>query len=380
MSFSSGTTGRLKCITLGLRGTEDLIRAYNEAFPFRSDDAILVVLPLSAFQQRLMVYAAIWHGFDMHLVDVKQLMRGLREMRPTILAGPPVFYEMLENRFRSLPRAQRGLLLTAGHALRLLPQRVRRPAARRVFAPFHDAYGGRIRLMLSGAAASRMSTLRLFRLLDLPLVQAYGLTETGFISWNLPGRNRLGSVGKLVFPGTVRLLDDGEIVVRYPNPQSHGYFPESPAGDRTFLANGWLATGDVGRFDDDGYLHIVGRKKEIIITRGGYKLQPEPIEQRFAEHPMVGRAVLVGGDDLEAITAVVALRPHASPRDEEAIRELLVVVNAELPSAARVQHLVLTRAEFAVENGLLTHNLKVDRRAVARRFGAGVDTLDDGDA
>jgi long-chain acyl-CoA synthetase len=378
MAFSSGTSGRLKCIMLGRRGTEDLVGAYHAAFPFRSDDAILIVLPLSAFQQRLMIYTAVWHGFDMHLVDLPLLARGLREMRPTILAGPPAFYELLENRFRNLPRRQRRLLLAAGHVLQLLPRPVRTRLARRVFGPFYRAYGGRMRLMLSGSAPSRMSTLRLFRLLCMPLVQAYGLTETGFISWNLPDRNRLGSVGQLVFPGTVRLRDDGEILVRYPNQQSSGYFGV-PAEEeaKTFLPDGTIATGDIGRFDDDGYLSIVGRKKEILITRGGYKLQPEPIEQQLADHERVDRVVLLGGDELATLAAVVSLDADAGEADEAEVRAALARINDRLPAASRIQQLVVTREAFTCENGLLTRNLKVDRRAVAARFAAELGAVEE---
>jgi long-subunit acyl-CoA synthetase (AMP-forming) len=371
MSFSSGTSGRLKCILLGKRGTEDLVEAYNASFPFRPDDAILIVLPLSAFQQRLMIYAAVWHGFDMHLVSLPQLMRGLREMQPTILAGPPAFYEVLENRFRNLPAGKRRLLLAAGQALQLLPRPLRERLARRVFAPFYDAYGGRMRLMLSGSAPSRLSTLRLYRLLCMPLVQAYGLTETGFISWNLPWRNRIGSVGQLVFPGTVTLREDGEIVVRYANQQSPGYFRVAAEEEaKTFLPDGSIATGDIGRFDDDGFLYIVGRKKEILITRGGYKLQPEPIEEALSELEMVDRAVVVGGDELPTLAAIVALRVGASERDEEEIKELFARINKGLPRAGRIDRILLTHEEFSAESGLLTRNLKIDRRAVVERFAA----------
>lgn len=369
MAFSSGTSGQLKCILLGRGGTEDLIGAYHAAFPFRPDDAIAIVLPLSAFQQRLMVYTAIWHGFDMHLVDPPMLLRGLREMRPTILAGPPAFYELLEHRFRNLPRRQQRLLLATGHALQAVPAPLRTRLARRAFAPFHDAYGGRVRLLLSGSAPSRMSTLRLFRLLCLPLVQAYGLTETGFISWNLPGRNRLGSVGQLVFPGTVSLREDGEIVVRYRRAQSHGYLGTlEDEQAKTFLPDGAIATGDIGHFDADGYLHIVGRKKEILITQGGYKLQPEPIEQQMADHEKVARVVLIGGEELPAVAAIVSLQADASEQDEAAVRAALQRINSGLAPAGRIQRLVLTRTEFTPDNGLLTPNLKVNRRAVARHF------------
>ncbi len=367
--FSSGTSGKLKCILISKCGTEQLVNAYGRDFKFHSSDSILVVLPLSNFQQRLMVYTAIWYGFDLQIGDAPQFFRALKEMRPTILAGPPLFYEPMENRFHSLPLGRRLLLQTIGLVIRALPfGPLRVTLLRKWFAPFHDAYGGRIRLMLTGAAPIRPTTLDLFEKMGFPLYQVYGLTETGFVSWNLPGRNRSGSVGKLVFEGGASLAPDGEILVHYSHPQSVGYLDAEDEQAKTYLGSRGIATGDIGRFDRDGYLYIVGRKKQIIVTRAGHKLQPEPLETEIERCPDVSRAVLFGEDELPVLSAVIGVRPDCGVQAEPRIRALVDHLNRTLPPRSRIIRLVFTTTAFTRENSLLTRNLKIDRTAVYRKF------------
>jgi long-subunit acyl-CoA synthetase (AMP-forming) len=367
--FSSGTSGKLKCILMSKRGTEELVESYGQNYRFQSSDSILVVLPLSNFQQRLMVYTAIYYGFDMQIVDSPQFFRALKEMKPTILAGPPAFYEVVENQFRNLPPSRQRILKAGGAAIRAVSRgRLRSRILRRWFAPFHEAYGGCIRLMLTGAAAIRMSTLTLFQQMGFPIYQVYGLTETGFVSWNLPGRNRPGSVGKLVFEGGASLAEDGEILVHYRYPQSIGYLDAETEQAKTYLGDRGIATGDIGRFDEDGYLYIVGRKKQIIVTQGGYKLQPEPLESEIERRPEVSRAVLFGGGELPVLSALVGLRPEAGPAADRRVQSFVDELNRTLPPASRVARVIFTDRPFTRENGFLTRNLKIDRNAIYREF------------
>ncbi len=367
--FSSGTTGRLKCILMSKRGTEELIDAYGMNYHFLPTDSMLVVLPLSNFQQRLMVYTAIQYGFSIYIADSPEFFRALKEMRPTILAGPPAFYEAVENRFRNLPLHKRMFLDTGGWVLRrFLFGWLRGFLLKKWFAPFHQAYGGRIRLMLTGAAAIRLSTLKLFENMGFPIYQVYGLTETGFVSWNLPGRNRSGSVGKLVFKDGASLAEDGEILVHYKYPQSVGYLNAEEDQARTYLGEKRIATGDIGYFDSDGYLYIAGRKKEIIVTQGGYKLQPEPIEMQIESCPDVLRAVLFGGGEMSILAVLVSLRNGSDPAAENRIRRHINDLNAKLHHAARIGRVVFTASEFTRQNGFLTRNLKLDRAAIYMSF------------
>lgn len=361
--FSSGTSGKLKCLMISMRGTEALIESFGRLYRFRPDDAILVFLPLSIYQQRWMLYAAIWYGFDLHLAEPARLFKALREMKPTIIGAPPLFYEVFEKRFRSLPTHKRALLSAAGRLLYAFGP-ARAALARKIFSPFHEALGGRTRLMLTGAAPTRRSTLECFTRLGLPLYEGYGLTETGYISLNLPGRNRVGSVGQLVSPDSVSIAPDGEIVFNSDRPLSRGYlFSDEQEQRKTYLDANRIATGDVGHIDEDGYLYLTGRKKEIIITQGGYKVHPESLEREIEGSPEVSRAVIFGGEELAGLAALVSLQAR-DPAAERRIRAVVDRLNKQLPPAARIAQVVFTTTQFTVENGLLNRNLKVDRRAV----------------
>jgi long-chain acyl-CoA synthetase len=370
LAFSSGTSGTLKCLMISKRGTEEWLKSFGYHYSFKPDDRMLVVLPLSNFQQRLMIYTAICYGFNLILTDPLGMFRALKEMQPTILIGPPMFYEVLENRFRSLPFWRQQSLLAIGRLISLVPARDYRGKLRRwLFEPFHSAFGSNVRLMLTGMAPCKGSTLRLFDLLGLPLFQVYGLTETGLVAWNLPGRNRIGSVGKTVSEGSVTIAADGEIIVRYEHPLACGYLHCSEDEERrTFLDDKRIATGDIGKFDKDGYLYIMGRKKEIIITQGGYKIQPEPLEAAIEELPEVSRGVILGGDGLPYLIAVVSLRAQSTPEVEKNIRRVVAKLNKESHSSSQIGQVIFTDTQFNIANGFLTRNLKVDRRAVYQSF------------
>jgi Long-chain acyl-CoA synthetases (AMP-forming) len=363
--FSSGTSGVLKCLMITKSGTEELIDGFGELYKFKPDDAILMFLPLSIFQQRWMLYTAIWYGFDLHLTDAPRVFKALKEMKPTIIGAPPLLYELFERRFQSLPPRKRGLLSAVGRLVSFVPfEALRSTLARRIFAQFHEALGGRVRLMLTGAAPTRRSTLECFARLGLPLYEGYGLTETGYISINLPGRNRVGSVGKLVGRGRVSIASDGEIIFASDHPLSCGYFSGDQQEQRkTFLDGKRIATGDIGHFDKDGYLYLTGRKKEIIVTQGGYKVHPESLEKEIEYAPAVMRAVIFGGGELAGLAALVSLQA----RDEAAEKRVQIMVdrlNKQLPTQTRIGRLIFTTKEFTTENGFLNRNLKVDRRAV----------------
>lgn len=368
--FSSGTSGISKCLKISKVGTEEWIASCGRKYAFQSDDCMIVVLPFSNYQQRLMVYLAIWHGFDLALAEPARFLPALKDFRPTILAGPPAFYEIVENRFRNLSQAKQRFLLAVGWLIRTLTfGPLRQKLLQKWFSPFYSAFGDRVRLMITGGAPSRQSTLDLFALLGLPLYQVYGLGETGFIALNLPGANRPGSVGKPLFDGAVTIADDGEIIVACKMPVCLGYLGCDVATvSKTFLGCGRIATGDLGRFDRDGYLYITGRKKQVIITAAGYKLQPEFLEKEIEKSPDVSRAVVFGGGELPIIVALISLGVEDSSLNRQRVSTIIEKLNAKVPGPSQIGRTVFTTTQFTTDNGLLTRNLKIDRQAVYEKF------------
>jgi len=168
--FSSGTSGVSKCLKISRVGTEKWIASCGNKFTFQPDDCMIVVLPFSNYQQRLMIYTAIWYGFDLALAEPARFLPALKDFKPTLLAGPPAFYEIVENRFRNLPSAKQRLALAVGWLIRNLSfGQLRQALLRKWFAPLYDVFGDRVRIMLTGGAPSRQSTLELFASLGLPL-------------------------------------------------------------------------------------------------------------------------------------------------------------------------------------------------------------------
>ncbi len=184
----------------------------------------------------------------------------------------------------------------------------------------------------------------------------------------LPGANKRGSVGKLFVEDSVSLAEDGEIIVHQQALITRGYYEcdgEDPA--LTYLTPNTVATGDIGRFDRDGFLYLIGRKKEIIITSQGIKVHPELIESQINECPSVDRGV-VFGSGLPYLVALISIREQLSPAVESQIKSHIEKISAKLPTASAIVRYFITTEQFTRENGFLTRNLKLDRRALFRHF------------
>lgn len=373
LTFSSGTAGRIKCLITNERGAEETIANFYRLFDFRSEDSFLVFLPLSSFQQRLMVYAGFYYGFDLLLVSPTQALKAFKELKPTLVLAPPLLYESIHTQFknavRNLSRGKRAMLRGlsgAGSAIPLNP--IRKRLLKICYGKIYESLGGRIRIMWTGMAPIKRSTLDFFARMRLPLYEAYGLTECGAITSNTPRHNRRGSVGRPIVEDSVFLANDGEIMVRQQHLQTTGYL-ECAENEQalTYVEPDVVATGDIGRFDDDGYLYLIGRKKEIIITTQGFKTHPETVEALIDRCPEIERSV-VFGNGMPYLVALISIQEPRTERVEAIIKKSIAQLNAELTPAGRITKYVITTDQFTRDNGFLTRNLKLDRRAIFKHF------------
>jgi long-subunit acyl-CoA synthetase (AMP-forming) len=192
--------------------------------------------------------------------------------------------------------------------------------------------------------------------------------EFGSVSLNVPGESRIGSVGKPLPGVRVELAPDGEIIVHREPTVARAYFECAPGeSERTFLGSNRVATGDIGRFDADGFLYLTGRKKEIIVTSGGEKVHPETIESQIDSCPDVVKAVVFQIDGEPGLTAVVVQRA-AGDAPRRRIQEFLNRLG-QTRRAISISNVIFTDTPFSRENGLLRPNLKLDRKRIAERFG-----------
>lgn len=412
--YTSGTTGPPKAVMLSHRNltwTADQAVALTGLAP---GDSNLSYLPLSHIAEQVFtIHAPITGASAVYFVESRdKLPENLREVQPTVLFGVPRVWEKLHAavsaRLAEARGTRRRLLEWAmGVARRVHARRnsgeaegwwlglQHRIAERLVFDKLKPLLGlGAARLCVSGAAPIRPEILEFFSGLDVVIHEVYGQSEdTGPTSFNLPGRTRFGSVGP-VFPGVeLSLAEDGEIRVRGPN-VFLGYYKDPEATEQTLDEEGWLYSGDLGALDDEGFLHITGRKKDIIITAGGKNIAPRPLEEGLMALPLVSQAVVLG-DRQRFLVALLALDPEAAarfaeehgldpevlPESEELAAALQPGIDALNDRVARVEAIkrwaVLPR-ELSMEAGELTPTLKIKRQAVAEGWSELIDGLYEG--
>ncbi|MYW16915.1 AMP-binding protein, partial [Streptomyces sp. SID2955] len=265
---------------------------------------------------------------------------------------------------------------------------------RTVYRGLRAALGGRVVRGTSGGSALGRELAMFYEGMGVFVHDGYGLTEAaGGITMQPFGREKSGTVG-MPLPGTrVQVADDGEILVRGPS-VFQGYVGDETA-TRAVLRGGWLATGDIGRLDAEGYLTITGRKKEVIVTSGGTSVAPAPLEQRLRMHPLVHQAVVIG-DDRPCVGALITLdpdflahwraalalpgdHPGREAREENALREeiarAVASANSAVSRAESIRVYRVLQEPFAADNGLLTPSLKLRRAAVVRHYAAEIEAM-----
>jgi long-chain acyl-CoA synthetase len=332
--FSSGTTGRLKGLRISAEGAEGVIDSFIRDFRVTGDDSHLIFLPLWNFQQRLAVYMCLWTGADVVLTPYQRVFRTVPEVSPTFIIAPPVFYDTV---------------------LHLEPD----PGRLAAFL------GGNIRFLITGMAPIRRDTVDAYWSAGLRLLEAYGMTETGMIAWNTEDAHKPGTVGRLIHPDGARFAPDSELIVTHLPTLSLGYFDSDPAeAASTFLQGGHIATGDVGSLDEEGFLRLHGRKKDLIALANGIKIQPLEIEDELFTVSGVQDVVVIANKHATGLAAVIT----ASQDAQDGIRKAIETSNQAAEATRRITRVLFTTERLRGEPRFMTKNMKLNRGAVAEEF------------
>jgi long-chain acyl-CoA synthetase len=285
---------------------------------------------------------------------------------------------------------RRGERLVAGLPVPPLLALGSRVADAQVFSKVRQGIGGRLRWAVSGSAPLNRHIASFFLGIGLPILEGYGLTETSpVLAVTPPGGIRPGTVGPPLPNLDIRIADDGEVLARGPNIML-GYF-ERPDETRAVMVDGWFHTGDIGAIDEKGYLSITDRKKELLVTSGGKKIAPQPIEERLRADPLVNEAMVVGdrrhfpaaliAPNFHALAARLRLddqtaRSQVGGDEVRAIYQSIVdEVNRHLAQFERIKKFVLVPEEFGVATGELTPTLKIKRRVVLERYRDVIEAM-----
>jgi len=351
MLYTSGTSGNPKGVPLthrnvGANGVDWL--ACNAPL-LTEGDRDLLWLPMSHIFGFGELCIGNTLGWETYLASPHDVLDVLPEVAPQVLFSVPAYWEKIARAIQAGPNTIEA----------------RAEALRRVT-------GGRLRFCLSGGAGLKVEIKELLHASGVLIIEGYGLTETSpTLTLNRPGAFRFDSVGKPLPSLELKLDVDGEILARGPNVFT-GYFKDPAATASAFTDDGWFRTGDIGRWTEDGFLQIIDRKKDILVTSGGKNIPPANIEARFVDDPVIER-VVVYGDARPYLVAAVWVRPDATDGAPEAERARIVAarvddINRELPRHESIKRYFIAEMPLTVEDGLLTSSLKLRRKAVYERL------------
>jgi len=399
--YTSGTTGPPKGCVLLHRNYWVMVDMVEKVPDFwRERDVAVLFLPLAHVFGRLVEFGCARRGITIAFCpDPAKVGPAVAAVRPTILPSVPRVYEKVHAgvtaSFAKATGAKRKLIdwaLGVGYRASECRER-RRPyppllalqhalADRLVFSKVRAKLGGRLRLALSGGAPLGADVCSFFHALGIPILEGYGLTECGTAATlNHPRNFRIGKVG-LPFEGCeVKIAEDGEILIRGENVFA-GYYGDEDATRAVLTADGWLRSGDVGSIDEDGFLAITDRKKDLIITAGGKKISPQNIENALKVAPLVSQALVVG-DRRPYVTALVTVdRTEAAMLGPDEVRvaidRAVASVNETLGRVEQIKRFALLPRDFSAEEGEVTPTLKLRRRVCEEHFRAEIEALYDG--
>jgi long-chain acyl-CoA synthetase len=420
--YTSGTTGRPKGCVIShgsfMYESDTVIQRWEPVFHTKKGDeaSTLLFLPLAHVFGRMVEVATIRGGVRLGhqpQLNASALLPDLQAFRPTFILAVPYIFEKVFNasRRKAEKEGKSGPFEKAVDIAVKYADAVEAkawgigpgPSAglrmqhqlfdKLVYAKVRAAMGGRIRNAMSGGSGMDRRLGLFFAGAGVQIYEGYGLTEsTAAATANPPERTRYGTVGQPIPGVTVHIADDGEIWLHGEN-IFQCYLNNPKATDET-LHDGWLATGDLGSLDDDGYLTITGRKKEILVTSGGKSVSPGLLEERVRDHPLVNQCIVVGNDrpyvaalvtlDQEAVEHWLQMRgkPQMGPaqlvRDadlETEVRRAVVAANTLVSQAESIRTFRILAQPFTEEHGLLTPSLKLKRKAIENAYANEVEAL-----
>ena len=378
--YTSGTTGVPKAIRYRHRHVMAAVRSIEKSLPtLGTRDSVLCWLPLSHLFQRMINYIALSTGATMaFLSDPRDIVTAAHKIRPTVFLGVPRFYEKfvqkLEEGMASLPPWLRETAHPREQTKPMSPLKrgIKKIVHRFLLYPrLRRVLGGRIRMMMTGSAPISTDLLALFHRVGLPLYEAYGVSENTLpIAMNIPNRVLLGSVGQPLTDNTVRISEEGEVCVKGPG-VCEAYWKS--AVSLPLDKDGYYQTGDLGRWDAEGFLHLLGRRDDLFKTSTGRKIMPTQLETVYGASPLFERVMAVGRG--KPFPALLIWLKSNTVLDRQQIIQEMDRLGAGLLPYERAGAFLTVPTPPTIENGTLTASLKLRRRAVEERVQSQIDAL-----
>ncbi|MBK7934348.1 MAG: long-chain fatty acid--CoA ligase [Acidobacteria bacterium] len=344
MVYTSGTTGEPKGAMLSHKYVLNSVESLRRSVPIFETDVALSYLPGCHVAERISgIYNRLYSGTAAYFVDdLSKLYAYMFEVKPTVFASLPRFFEKIHAKVAADPEAGKEALKAA--------------------------FGGNVRLLTSGGAPLPLEIADFYARHELPILQAYGLTENICVAFNTVDEHKFGTVGKPMPMCEVRIAEDGEILVRS-DMMFSGYFKEPEKTAEMFDADGWLETGDLGELDEDGFLKITGRKKEIIVLSNGKNVAPALIENFVKESHLISHCFLFGDGRSYCVALITINVNEAASMCREQIEGLVdqavAAANARVSSSEQIKQFVILDSDFSAERDEITPTMKLKRNVIA---------------
>ena len=405
--LTSGATGDPKMVMVTHRSLVANVHMAPAVLPLDENDITIAFLPSAHIAQRLVVgILTVFTGSAVSFAEsLAKLQNEIKTVRPTFFLAPPRVWERVYTSIRTEilkrpPLAQKAFFAALGLGLaasrykregKAVPPWISIPlglANRLIFSKIRERFGGRLRVAASGAAPLGADLAEFYDAVGMPLIEGYGLTEGGVTALNPVKAPRPGSIGKCLPGVEFRVGEEGELLIRGAC-LSSGYYKD-PEATAELLKDGWLHTGDIGTIDDDGYIYITGRKKELIVSSNGKKIFPSRLETMFKFEPLINQ-VLLAGDRLPHLVALFTLNTevaqtiagatesnkplHEAPLVLAEVQAIVSRINKQLAPFEQVKRFRILHREFTIDQGEVTATMKVRRKQVLENFKADVDAL-----
>ena len=402
--YTSGTTGPPKGVMLTQRNYRQVVNMVIQQGTLGGDDLIYLFLPLAHAFALLIQFGSTDLGTTIAYweKDPQKIIPNLMEVKPTYFPSVPRIFEKIyalatgnaEDPAKLQQAVQVGLKVRQmqqnGEEVPAELQAGFDQAEEALYQNVRNIFGGRVEQAVTGAAPIAQEILEFFYACGVPVMEGYGMTETSTVATvNTPEEFRFGSVGKPLPGVEVRIGDDGEILLRGPN-MMQGYYKNEEATKET-LEDGWLHTGDLGYLDDDGFLFINGRKKDIIITAGGKNITPANLENGLKQHPLISQAIVIG-DRRPYLVALITLDPESVPAFAEkagispdevigseqaraVVQGVVDEVNAKVGPVEQIKKFKILPEDLTQEAGTLTPTMKVKRNVVNEQYQREIEAL-----
>ena len=410
--YTSGTTGKPKGVQLThgnfLSECGNVVNGASDLF-LKPGGSTLLFLPVAHVFGRMVQIGSITAGLHLaHCSDLTKLPSDLASFKPTfVLAVPRIFEKIFNGAEAKAQAAGKGKIFHKAAEVAIaysksLDSKKISPLLKLqhglfdklVYTKIRTGLGGRVEAAISGGAPLGERLGHFYRGAGIRVLEGYGLTETtAGATLNLTSAHRVGSVGKPIPGTTIKIAEDGEVLIKGPIVMQ-GYWQNDAANKEVFTSDGYFKSGDLGKIDDDGYLSIVGRKKELIVTAGGKNVAPAVLEDRLRSHPLISQCMVVG-DNKPFIAALITIDPDAikpwavankkegasiadlakDPTLQAVIQTAVDETNKAVSRAESIRKFTILPVDFTIPGGQLTAKLSVKRHVVSQQFAREIDEL-----